>query len=144
MQVQNINNQPNFGIKYINKNTWNPKVLEAFENSKLLKEINAKYPKAETRYIHINDAECLLETDDTYTTLLDIILKPGKKFRWNLTSHNKSVPDKHLIEKLSTLTLDEVEKGSVKEFSPIATIEISGIKKPNVFKRFFNKLFGNK
>ena len=145
MQVQPIKNQPNFGIKCVNKKAWNPKVIEAFEKSNLVKEINTKYPKAEAHYYKINDADfSIINTDDEYTTMLDIILQHGKKYRWNLTSHTESIPDKHLIEKLKTITLKEVEDNSYQNLPPYATIEIIHIKKPNMFKRLYNKLFGNK
>lgn len=145
MQVQPVNSQPNFGIKCVNKKAWNPKVLEAFEKSNLVKEINIKYPKAEAHYNKINDADfSIINTDDEYTTILDIILQRDKKYRWNLTSHAESVPDKHLIEKLKTITLKEVEDNSSQTIQPYATIKITKIKKPNIFKRVYNKLFGNK
>ena len=142
MKVQSVNNEPNFGIKCINKKAWNPKVLEAFENSKLIKEIDAKYPNASAYYNKINEAEFdMVNCEDIYTTIFDILLDSGKKFYWNLSSYSKNIPDEHLINDLQTLTLEKVEKMADTKRPPIATTEI---KKPNIFQRFFNKLFGNK
>lgn len=145
MQVQLVKNQPNFGIKCVNKGAWNPKVLEAFEKSNLIKEIDAKYSKAEAFYNKINDAEFnIINSENEYTTIFDIILQCGKKYRWSLSSRTESVPDKYLIEKLKTITLKEVEEKSSNNLSPYATIEITAVKQPNIFQRLCNKLFGNK
>lgn len=141
MRVQNVNNQPNFGIKYVNPKAWNPNVLKTFEKSNLLKEINSKYPNAEARYFHMKDMDMMLDSDDTYTTLFDIILNKEKIFRWNLSSHSKNVPDNHLVEALNKLTLKEVEDKSVQKLSPLAQISIT-VEKPNIFKRIYNKLLG--
>lgn len=46
IQSNNYNNQPTFGMKYINPRGWNETVLKSLQNSSLAKEIDAKYPNA--------------------------------------------------------------------------------------------------
>ena len=140
MQVRIVDNQPAFGIKYVNKNSWNPNVLEAFEKSNLLKEIDTKYPKAEVSYCKKSVKEgSMWKSKNIYTTFLDIILEPYKNFRWNIASYKENLPDKLLAEALQTLSLKTVEKQSVKELAPILTAEKAEIKKPNIFQRLFSK-----
>ena len=145
LQVQIVDNQPNFGIKYVNKNIWNSKVLETFENSKLLKEINAKYPNAQALYYNktIKDRG-MFSSKNIYTTFFDIILEPYKKFRWSLASYKDYIPDKLLIDELQILSLKRVEKESVREFLPLEIANTNKVQKPNIFKRLINKFFTNK
>ena len=51
METSNIQTAtPSFGIKYSNPKCWNPKVLQTLAESNLIKEIDAKYPKAKAVY----------------------------------------------------------------------------------------------
>ena len=143
MEVKSVNSNPNFGIKYVNKMAWNLNVIEAFEKSKLLKEIDAKYPNASTFYNKFNQADWdIVNGEDVYTVFFDIMLAPAKRFCLNLSSHNWDAPDKHLIKALNTLTLKDVEREAVADHKPISAIEIMLVKKSNIFQRFFNRLFG--
>lgn len=145
MQVRTADNQPAFGIKYVDKNLWNPKILEAFEKSNLLKEIDAKYPQAEVRYYKRSMTDSSVrKPKNIYTTILDIILEPYKNYRWNIASYQEYIPDKFLMESLQKLSLKTVEKESVRELTPVLISEKAEIKKPNLFQRLFSKLFADK
>lgn len=51
MQVNRVNNQqPSFGMKYVNPTKWSPRLLKTLMDSSLVKEIDAKYPKAEAEW----------------------------------------------------------------------------------------------
>lgn len=51
MQVNRVNNQqPTFGMKYVSPRKWNPEILKTLMDSNLVKEIDAKYPKAKAIY----------------------------------------------------------------------------------------------
>lgn len=147
MQINKIqqNNQPNFGIKYLNKKAWNNDVLKAFENSKLLKGIDKKYPEAEVYYIKISENESLINTELVHTLVTDIKLAKDKFFRWNLSSYSENVPEKHFIKDLSKMTLEDVENRSAKKLSPLSSIEITidnkKSKNENEIINFLRKIF---
>jgi len=137
-KVQN-HNQTNFGIKYINKQTWNKDVLKAFEKSKILKEINDNYPKANVKMLKISGEESIANAEILHTLIMDIELTKNKLFRWHLSSHAENVPEKNLIKDLETLTLNQVEESSVEKLSPVLSISINY--KQNPIKAFLQKIF---
>ena len=141
MQINKIqqNNQPNFGIKFINKNAWNKDVLNAFENSKVFKEINEKYPEAKVYYTKISGEESIANSEIIHTLIMDIELAKNKLFRWNLSSHNEFFPEQHLKYELKTLNLKNIENSAAEMLSPIMSIQVNY--KQNPIKAFFNKLF---
>lgn len=51
IQSNNYNNQPSFGMKYINPREWHGEVLDSLRNSSLAKEIDAKYPNAKVWWL---------------------------------------------------------------------------------------------
>ena len=142
MQINKIqqNNQTTFGIKYINKTAWNKDVLKAFENSKLLKAIDEKYPKASIEYAKISEEESIANSEIIHTLIMDIKLVKNKFFRWHLSSHRENVPEQELLKELPTMNLKEIENSAVEELMPLSTIEITP-KKQNSIVAFFKKLF---
>ena len=142
MQINKIqqNNQPNFGIKFVNKNAWNKEVLKVFEGSKLLKDIDAKYPKAELHYIKMSGEESMINDELIHTLIMDIKLAKDKLYRWTLSSHKEYAPEKELIKDVPNMTLKEIENSSVEKLMPLTTIEVF-TKKQNPIKEFFKKLF---
>lgn len=141
MKINNIQNtnQTSFGIKYANKKAWDKKVLAAFENSKILQDINEKYPKAEVRYTKISGEESIANSEIIHTLLMDIKLAENKFFRWHLSSHNETFPEQHLKYELKTLKLKDVEEGAAETLTPIMTIDVKY--KQNPVKAFFQKIF---
>lgn len=75
MQVNRINNQqPSFGMKYVKPREWDPKVLKTLMDSSLVKEIDAKYPKAKAVW-----EECFNPYSDLSTYCeLNIVLAKDK------------------------------------------------------------------
>ena len=129
MKVQNIQNNnynTNFGLRILTKNEWNPKVLNALQNSNLLKEIDAKYPKATTYcdYICPKDIDPTL-VKDKYISWFSLWLDNSKRFVWAIIGNNPSESEEHLAKSLKTLTLSEVEQDAMKKHSPISTIKIT-------------------
>ncbi len=45
-------NSPSFGIKYVEPRKWNPDILDTLMKSKLVKQVDCKYPNAEVNYEH--------------------------------------------------------------------------------------------
>ena len=131
-------NEPSFGIKYLNKGQWDKKVLKTFEESNLLKTIDKKYPNASVIYNKFYEFE-----DDTHTLVAKLNLAKDKFFRWTLSSHNEEVPKKHFIDFINTATLEDVENKAVFELKPMTTISIKSVKSTffEKVKSFFGKLF---
>ena len=139
MQVNKVqNNSPAFGIKYVNKQAWNADVLKAFENSKLVEEIDNKYKDAVVRYIKVSGEDSIINEEFIHTLVLDIKLSADKLFRWNLSSHFESVPEKQLINDLEGLSLKTVEKESVESVGPLEIMEVRP-KKENPIKSFLKR-----
>ena len=57
MYISKIDYAPNFGVNFINKANCNKRFLDAFENSKLVKEIDKKYPEAVAKYIKVAEGD---------------------------------------------------------------------------------------
>ena len=123
MQIDKIqnSNQTSFGIKYLNKKAWNKDVLKAFEESKIFRDINNKYPDAEVRYTKISGEDSIGNSEIIHTLLMDIKLAKNKFFRWNLSSHSEMFPEQHLKYELKILNMKDIEESAVETF----------------FKRFF-------
>ena len=137
-RIQNTN-QTSFGIKYANKKAWDKKVLAAFEESKIFRDINEKYPEAEVRYTKISGEDSIGNSEIIHTLLMDIKLVKNKFFRWHLSSHNEMFPEQHLKYELKTLSLKDIEGGAAEALAPIITIGIK--QKQNPIKAFFLFIF---
>lgn len=137
-KIQNVN-QTNFGIKYKNKKSWNKGVLKAFEESKIFRDINAKYPNAEVRYTKISGEESIANSDIIHTLIMDIKLAKNKIYRWHLSSHSEMFPEQHLKYELKTLKLKDIEESAVEALTPLSALNINY--KQNPIKTFFQKIF---
>ena len=132
MQVNKVDNNVSFGIKISNRAGWNKGVLAAFENSKLVKQIDKKYPDAVASYNKFFDWD-----DETYTVVSQLKLNKDKNFRWTLSSHSESFPDNQFVKFLKSTNLEEVEDKSVKTLEPMITVEITQVK-PSLKDRIKN------
>ncbi len=141
MQIDKIqnSNQTSFGIKYVNKKAWNKDVLKAFEESKIFRGINAKYPDAEVRYTKISGEDSIGNAEIIHTLLMDIKLAKNKFFRWNLSSHSEMFPEQHLKYELKILNMKDIEEGAVETLNPTYRLNIKY--KQNPIKAFFQKIF---
>ncbi len=141
MQINKIQNanQTSFGIKYVNKKAWNKDVLKAFEESKIFRDINNKYPDAEVRYTKISGEDSIANSEIIHTLLMDIKLAENKNYRWHLSSHSEMFPEQHLKYELKILSLKDIEKSAAEKLSPIYTLDINY--KQNPIKAFFQKIF---
>lgn len=137
MKIEQINNQPSFGIKYLNKSAWNPTVLKTFENSKLLKNIDKKYPSATVTYKKIYE-EDIFGSEPTHTLVAVFNLAKNMIYRWSLSSYRKDIPEKNFIDFINSTTLSEIEFKAVPELSAMTQIEIN---KRKTVKNFFEDIF---
>ena len=125
-RIQNNNYNTNFGLRILTKNEWNPKVLNALQDSKLLKEIDAKYPKATTYCDYIGPEDLITLSDENkHISWFSLWLDNKKKFVWAIIGNNPSESEEHLAKSLKTLTLSEVEQDAMKKHFPISTIKIT-------------------
>ena len=145
MEIAKLNNQPNFGVRCINTKSWNKDVLQKFEQSQLVQEIDAKYPNASSNYFFFKQND-IANDENIWTTLFDIILKPDKIWHFRLDSHIKEVPDIYLGRKLETASLKDIENEIIEQkinnnwTTPMNIMQVTK-EEINPIKRFFNKLF---
>ena len=137
MKVSEISNQPSFGIKYLNKQSWNPKVLKTFENSALLQNLDKKYPNASVVYNKFYEEDAF-GFEPMHTLVAVFKLAKNQVFRWTLSSHRSEVPEEEFMKFIKETTLADVENKSVTELTPLTTLEV---KKVSKMKEFFNKIF---
>lgn len=141
LDVQNANH-PKFGIKYLNKNAWSPKVLQTFEESELLKSIDKNYPNASVKYSKISGEDSISNSEIIHTLTMEINLAKNKIFCWNLSSHSEKVPEKHLIDDINNMTLKDIEQGAQATLKPVQAIMMNKIKnKQNPITSFFKRIF---
>ena len=127
-------NDPSFGINYLNKPQWDKKVLRAFEKSNLLESIDKKYSFASISYDKFYEFE-----SETHTLAVILKLTKEKLFRWTLSSHNEDVPKKHFIDFINKTNLEEIESKSTENFEPLFKVTVTPIKQ-SFFERV-KKLF---
>ena len=108
MKITKIENRQTFGIRCINPKSWNSEFLKNFEKSKLVKEIDAKYPNASANYFSFKQND-MVNDEDVWTTLFDIILTPNKIWHYHLDSHNFNVPNQHLQEQIDKMGVSDLE-----------------------------------
>ena len=143
MKISKIENQQTFGIRCINSKSWKPELLKSFEKSKLVQEIDAKYPNASANYFFFKQND-LANDEDIWTTLLDLTLTPQKIWHYHLDSHSIDVPDKYLSEKINKLSLSDLEseiEQQAKNGTVSHKVKIS-IKKEKPVIEFIKKIFG--
>ena len=103
MQIQNINNSPNFVIKYIKPRKWNPDVLDTLIKSDLVKQIDNKYPNAKVTYL------------SGYSGMYPNTKRPFSNLYFSLdTSCSKldigAKYDDELVKIIKSATLEDLEK----------------------------------
>ena len=134
MKVSPTDNQLNFKINYQNKKAWDAKLLKAFDNSNLVKQINKKYPEAEVVANEMPKQKLFDERNDIIHAVdIVISLTKDKLFRWRYGSYNPQEPSKYFLYELDNMTLENIEKHSVNK--PVVT------KKQNFLIRVFKNLF---
>lgn len=141
MYVSKIDNQPNFGLTYINKSTWNKDILKTLEKSKLVKDIDKKYPVAYASYTKIREENPFNGEPNFH---LSFILKLAKNKIWNfnIDSHSSEGVNKALISELKNKKLEEIEKEAKPTIQSLReTIEIKNKEEGNPITRFFKRLF---
>ena len=116
MKVGQVNNQPNFGIRYVNKNAWNPNVLKAFEASKLLKGIDAKYPEAAILYTKTVQGDVFGKYPE-HTLTAKLQLAKNMVYRWTHSSSKEDAPDIKFLNFIKNATVEEVENKSVTQLT---------------------------
>lgn len=135
MKVNEINKQPSFGIKYLNKQAWSSKALKTFENSALLKNLDKKYPNASVVYNKFYE-EDPFGFEPTHTLVAVFKLAKNQVFRWTLSSHRADVPEEVFMNFIKNTNITEVENKSVTELAPLEKLEV---KKISRMKEFFSK-----
>ena len=147
MLVQSVNSKnngnANFGINIVNKPSWNKGVLKALEESKLVKEIDKKYPNAKIKYSnrYLSGFD-MVNSEPDYLGSLVIDLEKNKIATFNINSHTSEGADNALKRYLSAVSLEELEsRAKDKVEVPKYTLEIYPVKKQNPISKFFSKIF---
>ena len=140
MYVSKIDNQPSFGLTYINKKSWNKDLLKTLEKSKLVKEIDKKYPVAYASYTKIREENAFNGEPNFH---LSFILKLAKDKIWNfnIDSHSSEGTNKALIAELKSKRLEDVEKEAKPTIETLRERIDIKYDKSNPITRFFKKLF---
>ena len=140
MYVSKIDNQPSFGLTYINKKSWNKDILRTLEKSKLVKEIDKKYPVAYASYTKIREENAFNDEPNFH---LSFILKLAKDKIWNfnIDSHSSEGTNKALIAELKSKRLEDVEKEAKPTIETLRERIDIKYDKSNPITRFFKKLF---
>lgn len=145
MRVKQIDNSTNFGINIINKEKWSKRVLETVENSKVVKSIDEKYPKASVNYskIELTDLDPV-NSEPNFLVSLIFDLEKGKVSTVNMNSHSSDGADSAVRRYMDVVTLEELEKKAKTEREfPSFTTEITPKKEENRVGRFLSGLFHN-
>lgn len=143
MYVSKIDYAPNFGINFVNKANCNKRFLDAFENSKLVKEIDKKYPEAVAKYIKVAEGD-MADADVNFHSTFFIQLAKNKICKYSIDSHTSKGADSAMTSILNSKTLEELEADSAKkvDFSITSPVEISVVsKKSNPILEFLKRIF---
>ena len=136
--INNTNNNLNFGVLYRNKTVWNKEILSALEKSKLVRDIDKKYPEAILTYLKrdLTDMDPV-NCESNYLASLVIKLAKDKVSTYSMNSHTSVGADKALLRHIQNLKLEDVENNSqpTAEF-PKMTITI--YKKSGFFAKLAN------
>ena len=140
MNISRVDNQPNFGIRYINKKMWNRKFAKSFEQLDLTKQIDEKYPKASASYRKIAETDIDIPKPNFH---LDFRISLNKNKTWNVSFDDKSSAktDKALLEKLNNITLSDIEKEYVTKYKMKKIFSSEArVSKQNVIVSKFRKI----
>ena len=103
MNVQKIDNTPNFGIKYVKPRKWNSNVLDTLMKSNLVKQIDNKYPNAQVKYLS-GYSGMYPNTRHSFSNLYFIL--NGKQSCLSIGARY----DAELTERIQSASLDNIEK----------------------------------
>lgn len=98
-KISSGNNSPNFGIKYVRPKDWHPEILQAVMDSQLLRQVDAKYPKAEITCLGASAVK-----------ILSLELKKGMDLEFFAFSTYEPNALKTAVERIQRITLDDIEK----------------------------------
>lgn len=115
MRINKIENQPSFGIKCLNADKLDKKVIKTFKQSALVKKIDEKYPDALIMFtkqdsIDFFGKEIGYNNLDTYVSL-----SPDKNFNLHLSDKKRGVVEKKFLEFIRKTSLEELEQKTIKE-----------------------------
>lgn len=131
MQVNRVNNQQtSFGMKYINPTKWNPRLLKTLMDSSLVKEIDAKYPKAEAEW------KSVFEDNLDYQLIITLTKdKFAKFFDRDFSHHRFDVSIYDCMEKIEKSTLEDLEKMCARDKFYRQEIEKENAKYERIYAR---------
>ena len=109
MRINKIDNQPSFGIRYQNITDWNPKTLNAFKKSKLLKDIDKKYPDACVSYFKQNSIDFFGEEVGYNTLSAFFHLDKNKISKWEAIDKKRGVVEEKFVEFLKKASIEDLE-----------------------------------
>ena len=115
MQISKIDNQPVFGINYVNKQMWHKSFIKSFEGLDLVKQIEKKYPNASASYRKTLETDINNKNPNFHLTF-KIGLKDKLTWSANIDGDSSSKADRTLIDILSNTSLSDIEKQSVKKY----------------------------
>lgn len=140
MYVSKVDNQPGFGLTYINKSAWNKDILRTLEKSKLAKDIDKKYPVAFASYTKIMEKNPFND-DPNYHISFILKLAKNKIWNFNIDSHSSEGANKALISVLKSKKLEDLEREAKPTIKSLReSVEIN-YNEENPIRRFFRKLF---
>lgn len=137
------NNSVNFGIRFIDKPSWNKELLSTLENSRLVKSIDNKYPNASVEYFKTNLTGFDLANDESnYMSTLIFRLADKKVSTFHINSHSSEGADRALNSYVSGMTFEKIEEKAKEDVEKMNfSVQITPIKKPNPVSRFFKRLY---
>lgn len=158
MEVNRISNQqPTFGMKYVKPRTWEPSILETLMDSKLVKEIDVKYPKAEAMYENTYHLDRRLETLDYFglriklakdkvVTLFDCFGSDedfiGRFYNCEQKINNTTLDDLENIYQEDQRIKSYFEEQKEKNNRIFSRVEAENAKARTPFQNFICKIFG--
>ena len=131
MQVNRVNNQqPSFGMKYVNPTKWSPRLLKTLMDSSLVKEIDAKYPKAQAEWKDVFDDK--LDYQLVITLTND---KFAKFFDRDFSHHRFDFCVDDCMRKIKNSTLEDLEKMCARDKFYRQEIEKENAKYERIYAR---------
>lgn len=141
MKIDNSNsshNNPSFQMRYMLKKYWNPDILKAVEESKLVKEIDSRFPAAQAYFDsfitdqRVNKTAVIIKLDKNITFKISAARKYINNPKEDFPAINK-----HLIERIQNASFEDVLMSIAKDKNNTKSI-IEVMSKAVIF----NKLTG--
>ena len=138
--INNTNNNLSFGIRYNNKAAWNKEILSYIEKSKLVSDVDKKYPDAILTYIKkdLTDVDSI-NCEPNYLASLVIKLAKNKVSTYSINSHTTEGADKALLSYIRNLTIEDVENAS-KPTAEFPRMTLTVYKKFGFFGKLVNSV----